>query len=449
MLEARRRERMRALAEIATLPTLACLAAFFAASIFFALLVSDDTLMPIPTLTTSTTSTSTTSTSTSTTSTSTTTTTSTTASTTSTTASTTSTTASTTSTTASTTIAPNCSATNRTWANETIGSGAGAGASMALDSVGEPFVFFGPPALTVWITRRSGGSWTEEIVEARTQIDTSTRSLSAGLVDGQPACAYRLSTTSLLHFAQYNGSAWVVQDFEAGGASASLAVAPDGHPHIAHYNSANLRLYSRSAGPTWSGQQIATSGAYFASCALVFLGANPAVAYQDVTNFSPVVDYGAYVYNGSTWNNRVAETGAGSFAVLFVAAAVDSSGNLLFAYEKRPSGSEMKYAELVGTLWSFPELVPGAVGSAAGLWPSLASICDKPMLAFCNSSGSGDICAVVVRESTGWAFDVSYGAADGPDGTTIVDAGYGYPAIAFKIGSAASPSLAYAESSAA
>jgi hypothetical protein len=322
---------------------------------------------------------------------------------------------------------------------------------MAVD-VGDPFIFFVPDVApkSLWAALRTApNTWTNEEVDSRTVVDYLLRSISAALVDGFPAVAYRIDSTSKLHFAQHNGSAWDVYDFEAGGISASMAVDGAGHPHIAHFN-VGLRLWSRSSpGPTWSGQDVRAPTFFFGSCSLAFVGGNPAIAYEDVVSFAPASsDFGYTEFNGSTWDDTIVDS-MNSFAVVSLQLA-DAGGLPAFAYELNTastSSSVIKYAEFNGISWS-TELVTGSASAAAGMFPSLVRVCNQSVVGYCNhTTTTGDKCVVTIRDGA-WSESVAYDASANI-ATTALNELVELPIFAFLTGSSSNQFLMYAESSAA
>lgn len=330
--------------------------------------------------------------------------------------------------------------------NTTIGRNAGEMPSIAVNA-GEPYIFHTSrdAPLSLWITQRNGSTWSDAEVDSRVSIDDALRSLSAATVDGLPSAAYRLSATVQLHFAQRNGTANVVTDLESGGSSASMAVADDGHPHIAHY-APNLRLVSRNA-TAWSGQDVATPGVYFGFVALAFVGGQPAILYQDVTSFGPAAsNINSAIFNGATWDITLIEL-LTTFGVLSGSMA-NANGTAVAAYDRAhiTTDSKVFYATFDGASWS-TSAVPGATSDIALMFPSLETVCNKSVLTYCNVSGTdGDLCAVTVLDGT-WTTKVTYPAAKETSATSVADLD-GFPVAAFKAGlDQSNPTLRYAEAS--
>lgn len=260
-------------------------------------------------------------------------------------------------------------------------------------------------------------------------------------MDAQPAVAYGTATVQL-GFAQWNGTDWESEDLESGGTSASMAVGTDGHPRIAHFIAPNLRLCIRSAGPTWSTEIVAASAFYFAALAITFLGDNPAIGFQDATGFAPLnSDYGAYVWNGTQWNNYTVESFA-TISVLHLSVAARND-TLIMVYETLPVGViALAYAELDGDAWT-SDPIPGTGAASSVPWPSVAVICGRSVVMYCN--GTGAECSVATRSSGGaWSVDVSYASVGNNRGTALIDLD-DHPAGAFKFGANGNSALKYIE----
>ena len=267
-----------------------------------------------------------------------------------------------------------------------------------IDAFGQPFIFFLPfSTIGLWVARRNAtGTWTDELVDPQELGSTllTYRSLSAALVDGQPAVTYQTESPSFeLWFATYNGVNWVLEDLGAGGFSTSMVVAPDGHPRIAHVHSNNsVILVTRSTGPIWTSEIVALSlGLDTVGSVVALLGGEPVIAYQYITSFPPFASTIVYTrWNGTAWEISTVANEIESDVFIPFRIKENDFGNISIAYSL--SAGSTKYGTFDDISWTI-ESIP-SLKSSGHL--DLGYICDLPMITHCNAT----LCGIAMRNVT-------------------------------------------------
>jgi hypothetical protein len=192
------------------------------------------------------------------------------------------------------------------------------------------------------------------------------------------------SWTSIdLKYARWTGSEWAIEtvddmgwtDVGWGEMDTSLALDTHGYPHISYTDHAYQNLkYARWTGSEWAIETIDSDDdtGFYPSLAL---DSNdyPHISYYDM-------DYGNLKYArwiGDQWNINTIDSGG--IVGAFTSLALDSSDNPHISYYDS-DGQDLKYAQWSGTYWSI-NLVDS--GGTVGLYTSLAlDSSDSPHISY-------------------------------------------------------------------
>lgn len=147
----------------------------------------------------------------------------------------------------------------------------------------------------------------------------------------------------------------------------SLAIDPQGDPHISYYDlgSGDLR-YAKRIGGVWSFETVDAGGnvGSYTSIAIDAQG-NPHISYHDETNLD--LKYATKV--GGAWTIQTVEGAGGISLGLYTSIAIDAQGLPHISYYDQTNGN-LKYARNTGGGWAVQTVDGGS--SDTGMFTSLA-----------------------------------------------------------------------------
>jgi hypothetical protein len=214
--------------------------------------------------------------------------------------------------------------------------------------------------------------------------------------DGNPHISYCDIINGDLKYAIWTGSAWDIQTVDQYVVDSCLVLDSKGNPSIGYIASGNF-LYANWTGSTWSTQTIDTLGVFYSSVlyssvslALDFDG-NPHICYcyreQGYQNTN--INFLKYAYwNGTGWSKQYLDDG------LTPSLAVDSNGNPHISYS---GNTGLEYASWNGTSWSIQTVGQNIGGSSLVLDAS-----GNPHISYSNANGL----MYAKRTNTSWNMQV-------------------------------------------
>lgn len=228
--------------------------------------------------------------------------------------------------------------TGSSWSIQQVDANVAVRCSLVMDSAGQPAIAYignGVPgknasAAGLKLARRNGSTWTKEVVDATANV--ARMSLGFDFA-GTPAIAYARDASSAitgsdtLKFARKSGSSWSTEVVESGisnyGSSVSLAFDPaTDHPAISHGGS-TFNQSSQPAirfvqwnGSSWVGETVVTtqSGQSAGRASLAFdADGNPILASEFLTSGQPVQTQIRFARRvGGVWEFEDIHTWAGA-----------------------------------------------------------------------------------------------------------------------------------------
>ena len=238
------------------------------------------------------------------------------------------------------------------WEIEPLGK-YGQGNSIALNALGLPHISSSGPGLRH--SYYDGSAWhTETLADVGGRTDIAVD--NAGGIH----ISYMGSG---LEYAYHDGNQWTTESVPQGGI-ASLAVDPNGRPHMASWGlDSNLWYVSRS-GNGWN-SQIVDSGSFGdASLAFDSVG-NPHISYMYDSGTDRQLRYASY--DGSNWNH----TTLGFGFIHETNLLLDSQGRPHITYlESKPglgNPNDLRYVTSDGVSWSDTRIADEVYGSETGL----------------------------------------------------------------------------------
>ncbi len=200
--------------------------------------------------------------------------------------------------------------------------------------------------------------FSQEIEAAWTSyvIDTAANASPGASIDidsnGQAHISY--SRGSLLEYAKYNGTDWIIQTVDSNwsyNTSVELALDGDGYARISYLNNELMGYgslkYAYFNGTGWVKQTVDASGEMTVGPSLALNASGYArIAYKDIDLGLKYAEF-----NGTGWTTQFVQ-GGGSIWAQYPSIALDSSGYARIAYSDSPAGEGyLKYASYNGTTW--------------------------------------------------------------------------------------------------
>ena len=174
--------------------------------------------------------------------------------------------------------------------------------SLALDASDRPQVAYKYGSVGLAIAHREGDTWTSELVDPG---DYNGRQASLALdPQGQPHISYNDSSVDDLRYAYRDGESWHLETVESAGRTGlrgSIAVDAAGKAHIGFYNDSLVQVrYAHREATGWSVETVAAPAA-IPAMTLDNLD-RPHFIYQSVGGNNPLV----YAwYDGSSWQSEL------------------------------------------------------------------------------------------------------------------------------------------------
>ncbi len=176
------------------------------------------------------------------------------------------------------------------WTTEVVDADAGARyVSLAYDALGNPAIAYSDDVNrdnsleTLKLARKSGGTWTIEVVETGTAGFGVLCSLAFDPTTGLPSIA--TAENGVIRFARFDGTAWSFESVAPGTNGVSHAYASDGTPYVSYDDfttvPALVRVAKRGAS-SWSSDAVAPVNDFVTSL-LVDAGGVPSVVYRSPT----------------------------------------------------------------------------------------------------------------------------------------------------------------------
>jgi len=246
-------------------------------------------------------------------------------------------------------------------------------ASMSLDKFGNPHISHQDlTAGDLKYTRRVGGTWTSEIVDAAGDANGEYTSIALDS-DARPHISYRNGTSGVwdLKYAHKAGAAWTIETVDIGnqstGAYSSIAIDASGIPHICYQDLSFLALrHAWKTGGVWNteivdGGEFGNYAGGYCSLAIDGLGYLH-VSHQDQTNFN--LKYSRKL--GNFWTTETVDGGIDVIGT-YTSIAVDGVGLPRISY-KNETLDDLMYASRALFSWNIETVDPdGAVGSYSSL----------------------------------------------------------------------------------
>lgn len=346
------------------------------------------------------------------------------------------------------------------WSSEVVDGriGVGAGASLALDADGRPYIsYLDPPNARVMVAHWTGSTWQREVVGQTSGGRTAIALDSAG----RPHVAYRMNMglpvpplCTGMGYASSTGAEWQIETFSDCGTLPSLALDALDRPHISFYDENGLVKYASRPGTDWQIEVAGeSSGGYASAIALDRLD-RPHILYVTLdrngqlihaapddlgwqrealrngnggSNVALAIDQGGLVhvahgsfYMTTTITMTVDSAAAMATAELPAQAAADVAQYTSIALDGdgRPAisfvdvGSKLKCARLTDAGWQ-TEVI--ASGGTAGSYNAVAiDGAGRPHVGYISSVSAGRLVKYAVRSGDAWLTEIITGAVD-PD----------------------------------
>ncbi|MGH7730918.1 MAG: hypothetical protein ACRENJ_06660 [Candidatus Eiseniibacteriota bacterium] len=205
----------------------------------------------------------------------------------------------------------------------------------------------------------------------------------------------------------------------------SLAIDPQGRPHISAWDSGNgdLRYLTRGRDGRWN-IEIVDAGGTVGSHNSIALDAqgSPHIAYRDVTN----TDLKYARRSGSTWLTETVQASANDIGQ-YASLALDPSGNPHIAY-KDETADDLLYARKSGGIWTLESVSStNSVGSYASLELDERG---HAHVAYIDATGTDLLYATRAAPGQAWAFE-TVDAAGGSYASLALDP-QGRPRVGYR-----------------
>jgi hypothetical protein len=241
--------------------------------------------------------------------------------------------------------------------------------ALQLDGAGRQHLAYGGKGL-YYATAPAGGAWTFTLVDGSRHVGAAAALALTSA--GQPAIAYHDPTAGRLRYAEWTGSAWLLENVASApgdlGQSGRFSLAFDAanQPAMAYYDLAagDLRYAWRSAGQ-WHTQAVDTAGDVGGASSLAFDRAgSPAISYLDATARTLKLARLA----GGAWSTSTVAAGGEASALAF---DPDNQPHMAHAVSvETPAGSGLwQVRRLDYTRWT------------GGAWTTEAVLTDEPVAA--------------------------------------------------------------------
>jgi PGF-pre-PGF domain-containing protein len=247
------------------------------------------------------------------------------------------------------------------WIIQTVDvSDTGMWTSMALDASNIPHISYRHHGGALKYARWDGGAWAIETVDPGGMIGNKYASMALD-PEGRPHIGYFDQAHGELKYARWDGSAWNVETVASDcGWHVSIAVDASGYPHMSYYyrwTDEDLG-YARWTGSAWVIETVDSEGdvGKWTSIALDSNG-RPHISYFDHTNY----DLKYARWDGNTWNIETVDSN-GSVG-WWNSIALDASDHPHISYRDF-TNKALKYARWDGNAWSTETVdSTGEVGS--------------------------------------------------------------------------------------
>lgn len=367
------------------------------------------------------------------------------------------------------------------WSSEVVDGqiGVGAGASLALDADGRPYIAYLDTAnARVMVAHWNGAIWLRQVVAPTVE---SGRTAIALDTLGRPHVAYRMNLAGPYTFcrgmgyASWSGSEWQIEKFSDCGTLPSLVLDALDRPHISFYDESGRVKYATRPAAGWRVETVdLSSGGYGSAIAADNLD-RPHVVYvsqgsggqlmhatpgdqgwqrealrngKGGLNVSLAIDDSGLVHiaHGSFYMTTTVtitvDTAAGTPAL---AAADDVAQYTSIALDKdnRPAisyvdvGSALKCARLIGEQWHTDVIATG--GSAGGYNSIAIDDLGQPYIGYITGVSWGMTVKYAHRSGDTWLTETITGAVDAEThptiwGTDLAVSDDGAPHVVFLLG---------------
>ena len=260
------------------------------------------------------------------------------------------------------------------WKHKALGKGLSA--ATAVDPEGRPHVVYVnrlPSASGLTHAWAEGKVWSSEVIDPEAFVlpDVALAFDAAGGL--HVAYGVQQGPTSVLRYAQDDGSGWQIETLEAGGSAASMAIDDAGHVHILDIVGSGVSQDVRYLVQTesgWDAETITGSGLYFGRSSLALRDGKAYVTFT-VQAASTQLVFG--VLDGPGWDIEVIDTGrSGSLAF-------DADGVPHVAYNSELN-LELRHAWLGPGGWEHEALVTASSFFGVGLPDEINAVGDSPVL---------------------------------------------------------------------
>ena len=276
---------------------------------------------------------------------------------------------------------------------------------------------------------RADGTW------QNAQIDTSMnayRWISIAVdPNGNPHIAYA-DTYGQLKYASWTGAAWNIESvgtININGGFLSLVLDSSGNPHIAYSSAQQIGYISGTnvQGTSWTSPQTVASCsglAYFGFPSLALdSNGNPAISYL-VYGPSPCQIKYAH-WTGSAWAISSAATLTGSPYAAWTSLAFDQAGTPHIAYEDM-NGAYLDYATLVSGSWTVTQI---ASTDPTGISLGFNPISGNAALSYYDGNGNLEF---ATQTGSQWSIQTVDSGCGASQATSLAfDPRNGNPAIAY------------------
>jgi len=250
--------------------------------------------------------------------------------------------------------------------------------SLAIDTDGLPHVSYRGGNLSY--ASRPDSSWLVQEVDG-----TSTANCALALDSSNyPHIAYIVSYSYVLRHAGWDGSAWIIQNIEAGvdGANVAIAIDSSDNPHIC-YRVENTVKYAVWTGSAWTTAGIYTGESDVYGCSLALTADDqPCVSFIDAASTGLV--YATKM--GDSWAIETAAVLNYAYSPWSPSLQLDSLGlpHIMCPFRHSTCECSAAYVTRPGTDW-VTDVVDGGMSWTAQLWLALDSD-DRPHIGYRTGS---------------------------------------------------------------